>query len=162
MKRATRLFGIGALLIVVCLTVGLTPAFAKNVTGTIVAMDGGMLVVRTQDGQEQHFTLGVGVTVPANVQNGSMVELTVGDTSDQATMVSEITLAAGTTSSTASTYNSPSSTTTPPATGAASTSESESAKPYANTASPIWAFALMGLAAVAGAIGLRRLRESHG
>jgi hypothetical protein len=166
MKRITRLLGIGALLIVVNLAVGLTPAFAKSVKGTIVSMDGGMLVLRTQDGQEQHFTMGAGVTVPADVQNGSMVELMVGDTSDQATIVSEVRLDAGTmssspTPSSASTYNAPSSGTTPEASGTAPESKTETDKPYANTASPIWGFALLGIVAVTGAWGLRRWRESQ-
>lgn len=166
MKRVTRLLGIAALLIVVNLAVGLTPAFAKSLKGTIVSMDGGMLVLRTQDGQEQHFTLGAGVSVPTDVQNGSMVELMVGDTSDQATTVTAIRLDAGTSLS-GSTYNAPpSSSTTPEATSPTpSTSngtESATDKPYANTASPIWAFALLGVLAIAGALGLRRWRESQG
>jgi len=163
MKSVTRLVLVGALLVVVGLGFGLTPAFAKMVTGTVVSMDGGMLVIRTTDGQEQHFTLGTGVTVPTDVRTGAMVEVNVGDTGDQTTVVSSIRSSTGTTTST-TTYNStPSNTETPSPTSSTTTTTTTSTNnQYANTASPIWAYALVGLFGLAGALAFRRWRVAQG
>ena len=169
MKSVTRLVLVSALLVVVGLGFGLTPAFAKTVKGTVVSMDGGMLVIRTTDGQEQHFTLGTGVTVPTDVRTGAMVEVNVGDTGDQTTVVSSITTTTGTTTTSTSTYNSTPSSTTPAPTPSTSTSgttttsttTTESNNQYANTASPIWAYALVGLFGLAGALAFRRWRVAQ-
>ena len=162
MKSVTRLVLVSALLVVVGLGFG-HPAFAKMVSGTIVSMDGGMLVIRTTDGQEQHFTLGTGVTVPTDVRTGSMVEVNVGDTGDQTTVVSSIRSSTGTTTST-TTYNStPSNTETPSPTSSTTTTTTTSTNnQYANTASPIWAYALVGLFGLAGALAFRRWRVAQG
>jgi phosphotransferase system glucose/maltose/N-acetylglucosamine-specific IIC component len=162
MKSVTRLVVVSALLVVVGLSFGLTSAFAKTVSGTVVSMDGGMLVIRTTDGQEQHFTLGTGVTVPTDVRTGSMVEVNVGDTGDQTTVVSSIRTSAGTTTTTTSTYNSTPSTSTSSSTYGTTTSSTESNNQYANTASPIWAYALVGLFGLAGAMAFRRWRVAQG
>jgi phosphotransferase system glucose/maltose/N-acetylglucosamine-specific IIC component len=162
MKSVTRLVLVSALLVVVGLSFGLTSAFAKTVSGTVVSMDGGMLVIRTTDGQEQHFTLGTGVTVPTDVRTGSMVEVNVGDTGDQTTVVSSIRTSAGTTTTTTSTYNSTPSTSTSSSTYGTTTSSTESNNQYANTASPIWAYALVGLFGLAGAMAFRRWRVAQG
>jgi hypothetical protein len=163
MKSVTRLVLLSALLVVVNLGLGLTPAFAKTVTGTVVSMDGGMIVIRTTDGQEQHYTLATGVTVPTDVRTGSMVEVNVGDTGDQATVVASI--RASSVSSPTSTYNStPASTpSTSPSSMTTSTSTSSDASnnQYATTASPIWAYALVGLFGLAGAMAFRRWRVSQ-
>jgi len=165
MKSVTRLVLVSALLVVVGLGFGLTSAFAKTVTGTVVSMDGGMLVIRTTDGQEQHFTLGTGVTVPTDVRTGAMVEVNVGDTGDQTTVVSSIRSSTGTTTST-TTYNStPSNTETPSPTSSTTTTTSTTTSTndqYANTASPIWAYALVGLFGLAGALAFRRWRVAQG
>ena len=162
MKSVTRLVLVSALLVVVGLSFGLTSAFAKTVSGTIVSMDGGMLVIRTTDGQEQHFTLGTGVTVPTDVRTGSMVEVNVGDTGDQTTVVSSIRSSAGTTTTTTSTYNSTPSTSSSSSTYGTTTSSTENNNQYANTASPIWAYALVGLLGLAGAMAFRRWRVAQG
>ena len=171
MKSVTRLVLVSALLVVVGLSFGLTSAFAKTVSGTVVSMDGGMLVIRTTDGQEQHFTLGTGVTVPTDVRTGSMVEVNVGDTGDQTTVVSSIQASVGSTSTSTSTYNSTPSTSTTPSTPTSSTSSSSygttssttstANNQYANTASPIWAYALVGLFGLAGAMAFRRWRVAQ-
>jgi hypothetical protein len=174
MKSVTRLVVVSALLVVVGLGFGLTNAFAKTVTGTVVSMDGGMLVIRSTDGQEQHFTLGTGVTVPTDVRTGSMVTVNVGDTGDQTTVVSSISASSGTTSTStynstpststsSSTYNStPSTSTTSSSYGTTTTSTSTANdKQYANTASPIWAYALVGLFGLAGAFAFRRWRVAQ-
>ena len=166
MKSVTRLVTVSALLVVVGLGFGLTPAFAKTVSGTIVSMDGGMLVIRTTDGQEQHYTLGTGVTVPTDVRTGAMVEVNVGDTGDQTTVVSSIRSTTGTTTTTSSTYNSTPSSTTPssptPSTSTTSSTTTSTNDQYANTASPIWAYALVGLFGLAGALAFRRWRVAQG
>jgi len=163
MKSVTRLVLVSALLVVVGLGFGLTPASAKTVTGTIVSMDGGMLVIRTTDGQEQHYTLGTGVTVPTDVRTGAMVEVNVGDTGDQTTVVSSIRSTIGTTTTTTSTYNSTPSTSssTTPSSSTTTTTTSTNDQ-YANTASPIWAYALVGLFGLAGALAFRRFRVAQG
>jgi|SRR5215471_8529035 len=167
MKSVTRLVVVSAMLVVVGLGFGLTNAFAKTVTGTVVSMDGGMLVIRSTDGQEQHFTLGTGVTIPTDVRTGSMVTVNVGDTGDQTTVVSSITTSTGSTynstpstSTSSSTYNSTPSTTT--SSSSYGTTTSTSNKQYANTASPIWAYALVGLFGLAGAMAFRRWRVAQG
>jgi hypothetical protein len=134
------------------------------VSGTIVSMDGGMLVIRTTDGQEQHFTLGTGVTVPTDVRTGSMVEVNVGDTGDQTTVVSSIQTTTGTTTTTTSTYNSTPSTSssTTPSSSTTSSTTTSTENQYANTASPIWAYALVGLFGLAGALAFRRWRVAQG
>jgi cobalamin biosynthesis Mg chelatase CobN len=168
MKSVTRLVVVSALLVVVGLSFGLTPAFAKTVSGTIVSMDGGMLVIRTTDGQEQHYTLGTGVTVPTDVRTGSMVEVNVGDTGDQTTVVSSVRTTTGTTTTSSSTYNStpsnPTTTTTSSTSYGTTTSTDANAtnNQYANTASPIWAYALVGLFGLAGALAFRRWRVAQG
>jgi hypothetical protein len=162
MKSVTRLVTVSALLVVVGLGFGLTPAFAKTVSGTIVSMDGGMLVIRTTDGQEQHYTLGTGVTVPTDVRTGAMVEVNVGDTGDQTTVVSSIRSTTGTTTTTTSTYNSTPSSTTPSTSTTSSTTTTSTNDQYANTASPIWAYALVGLFGLAGALAFRRFRVAQG
>jgi hypothetical protein len=163
MKSVTRLVLVSALLVVVGLGFG-HPAFAKMVSGTIVSMDGGMLVIRTTDGQEQHFTLGTGVTVPTDVRTGSMVEVNVGDTGDQTTVVSSIQTTTGTTTTTTSTYNSTPSTSssTTPSSSTTSSTTTSTENQYANTASPIWAYALVGLFGLAGALAFRRWRVAQG
>jgi hypothetical protein len=162
MKSVTRLVLVSALLVVVGLGFGLTPAFAKTVSGTIVSMDGGMLVIRTTDGQEQHYTLGTGVTVPTDVRTGGMVEVNVGDTGDQTTVVSSIRSTTGTTTTTTSTYNSTPSSTTPSTTSSTYGTTTSTNDQYANTASPIWAYALVGLFGLAGALAFRRWRVAQG
>ena len=163
MKSVTRLVLVSALLVVAGLGFGLTPASAKTVTGTIVSMDGGMLVIRTTDGQEQHFTLGTGVTVPTDVRTGAMVEVNVGDTGDQTTVVSSIRSSTGTTTTTTSTYNSTPSTSSSTTPSSSTTSTTTTANDqYANTASPIWAYALVGLFGLAGALAFRRFRVAQG
>ena len=159
MKSVTRLVLVSALLVVAGLGFGLTPASAKTVTGTIVSMDGGMLVIRTTDGQEQHFTLGTGVTVPTDVRTGAMVEVNVGDTGDQTTVVSSIRSSTGTTTTTTSTYNSTPSTSSSTTPSSSTTTTNDQ---YANTASPIWAYALVGLFGLAGALAFRRFRVAQG
>ena len=159
MKSVTRLVLVSALLVVAGLGFGLTPASAKTVTGTIVSMDGGMLVIRTIDGQEQHFTLGTGVTVPTDVRTGAMVEVNVGDTGDQTTVVSSIRSSTGTTTTTTSTYNSTPSTSSSTTPSSSTTTTNDQ---YANTASPIWAYALVGLFGLAGALAFRRFRVAQG
>ena len=167
MKSVTRLAVVSALLVVVGLGFGLTPAFAKTVSGTIVSMDGGMLVIRTTDGQEQHYTLGTGVTVPTDVRTGSMVTVNVGDTGDQTTVVSSITTSTAGTTTTTSTYNSTPSSSTNPTPSSSTTSSTygtttSTNDQYANTASPIWAYALVGLFGLAGALAFRRWRVAQG
>jgi|GEM_PF-1273199 cobalamin biosynthesis Mg chelatase CobN len=180
MKSVTRLVVVSALLVVAGLGFGLTPAFAKTVTGTVVSMDGGMLVIRSTDGQEQHFTLGTGVTVPTDVRTGSMVTVNVGDTGDQTTVVSSIRTSSGSsmsttttpsTSTSSSTYNStPSTTTTTSSSSYGTTTSTDNSSynanannnQYANTASPIWAYALVGLFGFAGALAFRRWRVAQG
>ena len=161
MKSVTRLVMVSALVAVVGLSLGIAPAFAKTVKGTIVSMDGGMVVVRTVDGQEQHYTLGTGVTIPSDVRTGSMVEVTVGDTGDQTTVVSALRVSGASTSTTTSTYNTtPTNTSTSTSTYSTQTSTTTD-QTYADTASPIWAYALVGLFALAGGMAFRRWRVAQ-
>ena len=163
MKSVTRLVMVSALVAVLGLSLGIAPAFAKSVTGTVVSMDGGMVVVRTVDGQEQHYTLGTGVTIPSDVRTGSMVEVTVGDTGDQTTVVSAIRSSSASTS----TYNtSPNNTSTSTSTyntqtSTTSTDQTYADNQYADTASPVWVYALVGLFALAGGMAFRRWRVSQ-
>lgn len=165
MKSVTRLVMVSALVAVLGVSLGIAPAFAKTVKGTVVSMDGGMVVVRTVDGQEQHYTLGTGVAIPSDVRTGSIVEVTVGDTGDQTTVVSAIRTSGATTTTSTSTYNtSPNNTSTSTSTYNTQTStnadQADANNQYADTASPIWMYALVGLFALAGGMAFRRSRVS--
>ena len=161
MKSVTRLVMVSALVAVLGVSLGIAPAFAKTVKGTIVSMDGGMVVVRSVDGAEQHYTLGTGVSIPSDVRTGSMVEVTVGDTGDQTTVVSAIRTSGATTTTTTSTYNTTPNNTSTSTSTQTSTSDTDVNNQYADTASPIWAYALVGLIALAGGMAVRRRRVSQ-
>jgi hypothetical protein len=94
-----------------------------------------------------------------------MVEVNVGDTGDQTTVVSSVRSTTGTTTTSSSTYNSTPSTTTTSSTSYGTTTSTDANatnNQYANTASPIWAYALVGLFGLAGALAFRRWRVAQG
>jgi len=78
--------------------------------------------------------------------------------------VSSIQTTTGTTTTTTSTYNSTPSTSssTTPSSSTTSSTTTSTENQYANTASPIWAYALVGLFGLAGALALRRWRVAQG
>ena len=155
MDRLVR-FGLALMLAGIIVLVGtMSPAFGKNVHGTVVSMDGGILVVRSMDGVETTYTLGTTVVIPADVKVGTMVDVTTGE-GENASMVTTIVAVpvSGTTPSAAET---PSAGT--PATTAADPATEESELPA--TASKTWALGLLGAVLLAGVLSLNRRRRAR-
>lgn len=135
-----------------------SPAYAKMVKGTVVSMDGGVVVLRTTEGTEESFTIGTGVQVPTGVTSGTMVVLTVGDT-EGSTLVSAISVSAtGSTAATPATASTPATQSGSMETPDPASADSE----LPETASPTMTYGLLGLLALAGGLLAKRWRtRSH-
>jgi hypothetical protein len=162
MQRFLRVLSVCTLIAAAALVLSgvATPADARAIRGTVVAIDGTSLVIRAVDGTEEHLTLASGVTTPADVRVGSDVEVTVGDM-EGSTTVSMVALVPAESESPSSAAQDPAASDGPDAYRAASDADDIYGSDLPATAGPAWTYGILGLLALAGSVtaGARAARR---